>query len=138
MFPLTEAQILRTMAVACLAVALLVSAFILFNSGIIGGSPSPSGAVEPLDAAAGAAPAPETTTTPTQAAGAATIAAEASPAATVATTATTPSGNTYIVQSGDSFYTIARKYNTSIAQIQQLNPDLDTSNLATGTSVNVP
>lgn len=136
MFPLTEAQILRTMAVACLAVALLVSAFILFNSGIIGGSASHSGAAEPLDAVA--APAPETASTPAQAAGAATAADAASPAATVATTPTTPSGNTYIVQSGDSFYTIARKYNTSIAQIQQLNPDLDTSNLATGTSVNVP
>lgn len=128
MLPLTEAQIIRTMAVAGLVVGLLVSAYILFNSGIVGGSAPVPVTVEPLDSAA--APAPATTSTPG-------VTGETTGAETTAPTTTRP-GNTYVVQSGDSFYTIARKYNTSIAQIQQMNPDLDPSNLSTGTSVNVP
>lgn len=119
---------MRIMAVTGLVVGLLVSAYILFNSGIVGGSAPMPGMVEPLDSAA--APAPATTSTPGTAA--------ETPAAATTTPTTTQPGNTYVVQSGDSFYTIARKYNTSIAQIQQMNPNLDTSNLSTGTSVNVP
>lgn len=131
---MTEAQTLRTLAVAGLATALLVSAYIFFNSGVTGGAAGPAPAEQQLDAAAPAAPAG------TAASDAADAGITTAPdGTTTSTTATTArSGNTYTVQSGDSFYTIARKYNTSIAEIQQLNPELDPSNLSTGTAVNVP
>ncbi|MGN1299538.1 MAG: M14 family zinc carboxypeptidase [Candidatus Scatovivens sp.] len=44
----------------------------------------------------------------------------------------------YIVQAGDSIYTIANKYNTSVNAIITANPNISSSNLLIGSSIIVP
>jgi len=135
-----ESQILRIFAVAGLAVALVTGMLILMQSGVVGGTSSTStpterraGSAEPLPAPADVLAA-ETTSTDS---GEAAPSDESSGSEDTATTSTQPT-KTHVVQSGDSFYTIAQKYNTTIARIQQLNPNLDPANLKPGVEVVVP
>jgi LysM repeat protein len=122
MDPRLESQVIKTLAVVALAAAFLAAAVITFNSGVFGGGAGgATGSEEALDAAVSASPA--------EAAGGE---ADEAPAAE------TTSNKKYTVQEGDSFYTISRQFNTSISEIQQLNPNLDPSNLTPGTTVIVP
>ena len=45
--------------------------------------------------------------------------------------------NQYIVQKGDSLYSIAKKYNTSVEELKELN-NLITNNLSIGQILNIP
>ena len=47
------------------------------------------------------------------------------------------STNTYIVKSGDSLYSIAKKFNTSVSNLQNLN-SLSSTNLSIGQTLKVP
>lgn len=118
MYSQYESIIVRSMAVIALAAAFLFVAVITFNSGILGGSGSGSSeSVEVLDRASAAVPAEsqvESSTTPT--------------------TGT----RTHVVAEGDSFYSIARKYDVTISQIQQLNPNIDPQNLTSGLRITIP
>ena len=53
------------------------------------------------------------------------------------TTSDTQSGNTYIVQRGDSLWSIARKYDTTVSELQKLN-NLTTTTLQIGQVLTVP
>lgn len=114
-----EASILRILAIIALAAAFMVAVLITYNSGVIGGSGSGSvaGDEKPAGEPAGESSATPSGNEPSE------------PSA---------SGKTYVVQDGDSFYSIARKFNTSISEIQKLNPNVDPQNLTTGTKLNVP
>jgi LysM repeat protein len=121
-----ESTILRTLAVLGLAAAILTTGIITVNSGIVG-----SGAVVPGEASNSAVVTSSAPAAPVSASG------EAAPledqAAGVSTT-----GKTYIVQEGDTFYSIAHKFNTSIADIQKLNPNIDPQHLTAGIKLVVP
>ncbi|MBE0429179.1 MAG: LysM peptidoglycan-binding domain-containing protein [Thermoleophilia bacterium] len=128
------------MAVLALAVSVVVLASISFDSGVIGGSggiPSGAGAAAETreggdlpDAAGEEAPAAEP--------------AAGDPGAPEPPRDEDSSGRepevekTYVIQDGDSFYSISSKFDTTIAEIQQLNPNLDPSNLTPGTRIIVP
>jgi LysM repeat protein len=114
-----ESKIVRGLALVALAVALLAAGYIAVNSGMIGGD---SGAASEPESA----PVVNSDGTPADA-----TAAPGEQPATVAT-------NSYVVQDGDSFSTIAKKYNVTIADIQKLNPTLDSQNLKPGTKLVVP
>lgn len=117
-----EANIIKMLALVSLIVAAIVAGYITVNSGIFGGTAADAGAdVSTVSTIAGEAEQP---------------AGEAAPAPETATTATTP--NTYEIKPNDSFATIAEQYNTSIARIVELNPNLDPQNLKPGTVINVP
>ena len=47
-------------------------------------------------------------------------------------------GRTYTVQPGDSIYSIARRFNTSVADILQLNPGLNPDRLFVGQQIRIP
>ncbi|MHB1390647.1 MAG: LysM peptidoglycan-binding domain-containing protein [Thermoleophilia bacterium] len=113
-----EGQIVRGLAVMALAAAVLTAGVIISNSGMFGGgSGSSTGVSDTVGAAAGTT----------------------SGAAADGTSATaTTSSRSYVVKDGDSFYTISREFNTTIAAIQQLNPNLDPSNLTPGTRIAIP
>lgn len=118
MFSQYEPIILKSMAVIALAAAFLFFAIITFNSGILGGNGSSSSeSVELLDSASAAVPA-ESQVEP----------------------ATTPTTGTrsHVVADGDSFYSIARKYDVTISDIQQLNPNVDPQNLTAGLRLTIP
>ncbi|MBI5869422.1 MAG: LysM peptidoglycan-binding domain-containing protein [Actinobacteria bacterium] len=119
MFSQYEPIILRSLAVIALAAAFLFVAIITFNSGILGGNGSSSSeSVEVLDSASAAVPAES----------------RVEPAATTPTTGT----RTHVVADGDSFYSIARKYDVTISEIQQLNPNVDPQNLTSGLRITIP
>src|SRR5665811_1827808 len=106
------------MAVLALAGAFLFVASITVNSGILdGGSSGSSGSVEVLDSSAAAIP-EESPAEQTDA-----------PTADVPAADTPPAGTrSRVVADGDSFYSIARKYDVTISEIQQLNPNVDPQN----------
>lgn len=112
-----ESKILRSLAVVALAGAFLFAASITFNSGILGGGSDSSDSVEVLDSASAAVPAE----------------ARGEPTATPTT-----GSRTHVVADGDSFYSIARKYDVTISQIQQLNPNVDPQNLTAGLRITIP
>ncbi len=119
MYSLYESKIVRSLGVIAFAAAFLAAIIITFNSGILGdnsGSSSSSSA-EALDSAVAATP------------GEASAAPEAA-----ATTGT----RTHVVADGDSFYSIARKYDITIADIQRLNPNVDPQNLTAGLKLSIP
>ena len=118
MYSLYEPKIIRMLGIIALAAAFMVAAIITINSGIMDGNSSgSSGSVEVLDSAAAAARAE----------------------ARVETTGTPATGTrTHVVADGDSFYSIARKYNVSISEIQQLNPNVDPQNLTAGLKLSIP
>ncbi len=113
-----ETNVIRVLAVVALVVAAVIAGYITVNSGIFDGSESAEGA----DAGT-VSTVPESTET----------SAEEPPAET-----STTSTNTYVIKPNDSFATIAEKYDTSIARIVELNPNLDPQNLKPGTVINVP
>lgn len=113
-----EHNVIRALAVIALVVAAMIAAYITFNSGIFEGSDSATD----VDVT--------TVSTVEEAAG-------DTNADTPAVTETTEQ-NTYEIQPNDSFATIAEQYNTSIARIVELNPNLDPQNLKPGTVINVP
>lgn len=124
MFSQYESIILRSMAVIALAGAFLFVASITLNSGILGGSGSTSSeSAEVVDSASAAVPeessAEEPTGTPT---------ADTPPAGT----------RSHVVADGDSFFSIAREYDVTISEIQQLNPNIDPQNLTTGLKIIIP
>lgn len=51
---------------------------------------------------------------------------------------TQPSGPVYVVQSGDTFYSIAVKFGVTVDQITQANPSLNPNTLSVGTEVVIP
>lgn len=106
------------MAVIALTVAVVAAVIITYNSGVLSRSGGGTAAVQEGQAA-GQADQPEG-------------------AGGENSTGPAPSGKTYVVQDGDSFYSIARKFNTSISEIQKLNPNVDPQNLTSGTRLNVP
>ncbi|MHB9052909.1 MAG: LysM peptidoglycan-binding domain-containing protein [Thermoleophilia bacterium] len=117
MFPLYEFKIVKFLGVAGFVAACVIAAIITFNSGILGGGPaSGSGSAQVIDSPAAAADA-----------------SAAQPAA-----APTTGTRTHVVADGDSFYTIAHKYDVTISQIQQLNPNIDPQNLTAGTKLVIP
>lgn len=109
-----ESRILKALAIAALVVALLTMGIITANTGIVGGgrSSEASGAGDTTASSSG----------------------ESASAETTPTTAT----RTHVVQDGDSFYSIARKYDTSISEIQKLNSNIDPQNLTAGIRLAIP
>ncbi|MFA6000664.1 MAG: LysM domain-containing protein [Thermoleophilia bacterium] len=108
-----ESKIIKALAIAALAVALFTMGIITANTGIIGGGSSE--AAETGDTA---------------------IASSGESASAQATPATAT--RNHVVQDGDSFYSIARKYDTSISEIQKLNPNIDPQHLTAGIRLAIP
>lgn len=121
MFPLYEFKIVKALGVAGFVAAVMIATMITFNSGILGKGSGPGSAA--------------LIETPASAAGAAAAQAESGgqPAATP-TTGT----RTHIVADGDSFASIARKYDVSISDIVKLNPNIDPQNLKVGITLVIP
>ena len=119
MYPLYESKIVRSIGVIAFGIALTVSVVIIVNSGILGGNGSgsaSSGSDEVIDSAS---------TVPAESTG------TAAPAPATGT-------RTHVVAGGDSFYSIARKYNVTISEIQRLNANVDPQNLTTGLKLSIP
>ncbi|KAH6722921.1 hypothetical protein BKA61DRAFT_648166 [Leptodontidium sp. MPI-SDFR-AT-0119] len=51
---------------------------------------------------------------------------------------TAPATGTYVIQSGDTFTTIAAKFNTSVSAIEAANPSVKPTSLQVGQSINLP
>ena len=136
----TEATIARVLAVIGLVAAITTVGMIARSSGVFGGSPD-----QALTTTSPAAVQTATTSTGSfsalnssgSAGGSDTTASSTSNSSGNATTATT-AGNTYVVQNGDTFYSLAHKFNTTIASIQKLNPGIDPQNLKPGVRITVP
>ncbi len=111
-----ESRIIKTLAIVALAAALLAVGKITLDTGIIGGSGSTAESADITDSAAAVA------------------SDEAAPAEAAPATAT----RTHVVADGDSFYSIARKYNTTINEIQKLNPNIDPQHLTAGIRLAIP
>lgn len=131
---LSEANIFRVLGASALALAFVVTIVITMNSGILGGDdnarPSepaateiPAVVVDPATGEAAPAPAP---------------AAEAPAAPAGETAPITLETQTYIIEGGDSFFSIATKFNTTIDELQRLNPSVNPQNLSPGTELVVP
>jgi lysostaphin len=114
-----ESTVIRVLAVLALVTAAATAVIITNSSGILGGDES--AAVADQTTAAQTAPSPEEALDQPAAEGTATTA-----------------GNTYEVKPGDSFASIAAEYNTSIARIVELNPNVNPQNLKPGTVIKVP
>ncbi|MCL4309485.1 MAG: LysM domain-containing protein [Actinomycetota bacterium] len=137
----TEATIARVLAVIGLVAAIITVGMIARSSGVFGGRPDLALTTTTSPAAV------QTATTSTgsfsalnssgSAGGSDTTASSTSNSSGNATTATT-AGNTYVVQNGDTFYSLAHKFNTTIASIQKLNPGIDPQNLKPGVRITVP
>lgn len=114
-----ELSLIRILAVIALTAAFAAAVIITYSSGVLSGSGSVSAPGQGGQAAGQI----------DQSSGAAMSDSSAEPS---------PAGKTYVVQDGDSFFSIARKFNTSISEIQKLNPNIDPQNLTAGTRLNVP
>ncbi|GBE57547.1 membrane-bound lytic murein transglycosylase D [bacterium BMS3Abin01] len=113
-------MVLRTLAVLALIAASIIAVMITTNSGIIGtGGDQTAGPDQATVATTGAA-------------------AAESPGQALDTDTTAGDQKTYEVKSGDSFASIAVEYNTSIARIVELNPNVNPQNLKPGTLLVVP
>lgn len=115
-----EAQILRVLAVAGLAAALAATALMAVNSGVLKRASEPPASGAAAAASGGPQAQPDR--------------AGQAPAAS----GSAPTDKSYTVQEGDSFFSISRKLNISIGDIQQKNPNLDPSNLVPGTKITIP
>jgi len=49
-----------------------------------------------------------------------------------------PEGNYYTIKAGDSFYTIADRFNIAVADLQEANPYVDADNLKVGELICIP
>jgi LysM repeat protein len=127
-----ESNILRVLAVSALAVAVVVVIMITTNSGILGDDEENNGndSVEPsetpavVDPAAEvpeAAPAEETEAAPVEDDEPITLETE-----------------TYVIEGGDSFYSISIRFDTTIDELGRLNPAVNPQNLSPGTELVVP
>jgi len=125
MFPLYEYKVMKGLAVGGFVLAFVVASIILFDSGVLGGGAATSDSAIASDSAAAAS------------ATAGEAGAEGAAADQAAGTATTGT-RTHIVADGDSFYSIAKKYNVTISEISQLNPNVDPQNLTAGTKLVIP
>jgi LysM repeat protein len=63
---------------------------------------------------------------------------EPTPTPSVKATKSTSVTKKYVVKSGDSWSSIAARFNTSVADLQALNPDLSTTTLTVGIRIVVP
>ena len=54
------------------------------------------------------------------------------------TPAPTTSGRTHVVGRGDTYYSIAREYKTTMNAIKEVNPGVDPTKLQLGQKINVP
>jgi LysM repeat protein len=129
---MSETNIIRTLAVSALVVAFIVTMVIITNSGILGSDDGVSGdsleeEVAPA-AAEGEGAVPE--------AEAPAEAAEPEPAEE--SEPITLETETYVVEGGDSFFSIATKYDTTIDELLRLNPAVNPQNLMPGTEIAVP
>lgn len=113
-----------------LAAAFMVAIYIAVDSGVLGGE-------EALDTGDGETATSKTATDEIEPAEEPSGYQEEEPSGESMATETTD-GGTYKVQSGDSFSTIAQKFDTSIAEIQELNPDVNPQNLTVGMELKVP
>ncbi len=119
---------MRFLAVLGLAGALLAVGVLAINAGVLGDGSG--AAVTVMTAAAGDSGGG----TAESASSGSVIGASQGQQAGASTTA----GKTYVVQDGDTFYSIARKFNATISDIQKLNPNIDPQNLTTGVKLIVP
>ena len=152
-----DGTILRAFAVLGLVAALVTGVTLAVRSGVIGGgnaqatlttatladraaaaaatSPDSNGAQSALDASSGSqdtgGSSADSSTTGQDAGG-------AGASTTDQSGATTTASKTYVVQSGDTFFSIANKFNTTIATIQKLNPGVDPQHLSAGVKLKVP
>jgi len=128
---MSETNILRVLGVSALALAFVVTVSITVKAGSIGGdngdAEKPAAATTPAPAAP-AEEAPQGEAAPAEPAAA--PEGEAAPI--------TLETQTYVIEGGDSFSTIADKFGTSIAELQRLNPTLNPQNLSPGTEMVVP
>lgn len=111
-----ESTILKALAILALVVALLTMGIITANTGVISGGGGSAESSEAGDTA---------------------IASSSDESASAEATPTTAT-RTHVVQDGDSFYSIARKYDTSISEIQKLNPNIDPQHLTAGIRLAIP
>ena len=121
MFPLYEFKIVKGLGVLGFAVAVTVAAVIAINSGVIGGRGSGAAAVIESPGS-----------------GAAASSADSSAQGQAAPAASTTGTRTHVVADGDSFASIARKYDVSISDIVRLNPNIDPQNLKVGIKLVIP
>jgi hypothetical protein len=132
----SDNNILRIIAISALAVAFIVTILIITNSGILGDEGTGSGAdsadpavtpaeVDPTAADQGA----PTTEAPAEGAGDAPV--DDSAPITLET-------ETYVVEGGDSFFSIATRFGTTIDELLRLNPAVNPQNLKPGTELVVP
>lgn len=63
---------------------------------------------------------------------------EPTPTPTAKATKSTSGTRKYVVQSGDSWSSIAARFNTSITDLQALNPELSSTTLVVGVKIVVP
>jgi LysM repeat protein len=109
---------LRRWAAPAALLALVTIAVVLIHNGLSSGSSTPTASTASLPAAT--ATRPRTTRRPAPAA--TTVAANA---------------QYYVVQSGDTFGSIAARYGTSVAQIETLNPGVSSTSLVVGQKIRV-
>jgi LysM repeat protein len=127
-----ESNILRVLAVSALAVAFVVVIMITTNSGILGDDEENSGndSVEPSETPAAVDPAAEVPeTAPAEEPEAAPV--EDDEPITLET-------ETYVIEGGDSFYSISIRFDTTIDELGRLNPAVNPQNLSPGTELVVP
>lgn len=123
---------MRALGASALVLAFFVTIMITIDSGIIGGDdpfpPAITAATETVPEEPAAGEAVPATVEPTPEA----------PAADEATAPITLETQTYVIEGGDSFFNIATQFNTTIDELQRLNPSVNPQNLSPGTELVVP
>ncbi len=144
-----DANILRVFAVLGLVAAVATGAVLAVKSGLAGGGgPGPvlaltttapslmdttaAGTTSTGDFSSGE---PDPTITAVDTTGSSTTGSDTT---TDQTGTSTTSTRTYVVQDGDTFYSIAQKFNTTIATIKELNPSVNPQQLHSGLKLMVP
>lgn len=127
-----ETSTMRILGVTALAAAFVVTIAITMNAGILGGSSDETFEAEPATTAPADTAAPEAAPDPAD------PAAEAPAAPAGEAAPVTLETQTYVIEGGDSFFSIATKFNTTIDELQRLNPNVNPQNLSPGTELAVP
>lgn len=127
---------MRILAIAALATAFIVTIVITVNSGILSGNNG---------AAGGGGAEPEVTPAAVEGAAEGEQAQEEAPDVEPQPPADgeeeapiTLETETYVVEGGDSFFSIATKFDTTIDELLRLNPSVNPQNLMPGTELAVP
>jgi len=115
--------------------AAVTIAVVLIKAGLSGSSDStPTVGVLPTSSSTTSTTAPTTTklvlTTPA-------APTSTTTGATTTTGTTTPGAQYYIVQSGDTFGSVAQKYSTTVEELMALNPGVDPTALRIGLRIRV-